>query len=171
MIEIERIKFMLDDQVIEVRALGSYTSKIWRALIKTRVGYLADVLTGNSDALAALDLAGLRDIANAEIGALIPLLRAALEQVNETYDIAPEIVQTYAPDAIPTELIERASNAQVMAALAEMIRVEFASPFRMMLSREPTGPAPGSTSSSLPGPNGALVSESSETSEPANSTS
>lgn len=158
MIEIERIEFMLGDQVFTCPALGSQASKEWRQQFSSEVGFIFTLLDDQKALLGEFGLGNVKDLASLEIAQLLPVLGEVFQQVNQSFDNIPALVEAYSAQ-LTSGIVNQASNAQLLYALSEMARVEFINPFQAMFSRR-SGPAAPSTSKNLHSPNGGLSQES-----------
>ena len=143
MIEIETIEFMLADHIFTCPALGSQASSEWRKRFSEEVGFIFTLLNDQKALLGEFGLGDVKDLASLEIANLLPVLGEVFQQVNQSFDSIPALVESYSPQ-LAADVVSRASNAQLLYALSEMARVEFINPFQAMFRR--SGPVASLTS-------------------------
>lgn len=157
-IEIEEIEFLLSRDKFTIPALGSEQSKAWRKLVKDEAKDFVQFVQGQTSLLDSVDLGNIRELADTNVADVLPALMAVLEKVNDIYDAVPGLVAAYS-DQISDKAVKAASMKQLTYALVQMIRIEFASPFQIVMNR--SGPSDSSTSKNLPSPNGESAPENS----------
>jgi hypothetical protein len=163
LIEIEKIEFMLDDKVYSCRVLGSEASKLWREKLMEEIGFIFNLLNDQKTLFDEFGLGDVKALTTLEVSRIIPLLTQITAQLNISFDNMPQLVQFYSSD-IKQKHIQLASNAQLLYALSEMIRIEFINPFQQLF-KKPNGPQDLGTLKNLPVPNGELNLENSNSSE------
>jgi hypothetical protein len=152
LIEVEKIEFMLGEQIYTCPALGSQMSREWRKKFSEEVGFIFSLLNDQKALLGEFGLGDVKDLASLEIAQLLPVLGEVFQQINHSFDSIPALVESYSPQ-FSFDIVSQASNAQLLYALSEMARIEFINPFQAIFSRR-SGPVATSTSKSSPSPNG-----------------
>lgn len=152
-VAIEVIELQLGEKIYQVSAAGLTRSEKWRGRLQVEINAILNLLKEQG---GAIDLGNLKSISEMGLTELVPIIGAALARLNISMSALGELICLYSPDLEKDEAVikEFATTQQAVAALKEMIQLEY--PFGMIFNPQSrrNGLAAATTLANWPSPSG-----------------
>lgn len=144
-LELQVIKIGLGREVYEIDVLNHKDSNEWFKTFELGFRSILNQLAENQESLGgvvAMAAAASKDAGDTQIdfGSAFKFFNLLISQLGIAFEQAPGLVKDYLTRSgapVKAEHIERASTAQIMYALAEMVKAETLTPFLMMRRIQP----------------------------------
>lgn len=159
-IEIEYVDLVFGEKPYRIPAAGLRRSEQWRGRLQMEINSLLAALKEQGGFFETVDFGNLQALAGLSLVELLPVLGTLFARLNLSMSGLVELITAYHPDLEKDQdyIQERATMKQAVAAVMEMVKLEY--PFGLLRTRPKSplnGPETATTSRSWPSALGELA--------------